>query len=68
MSLLDLITEPDKVTHTKIWANIAYAAGTWKFIMANVNSDVWFIYLGVVGASQVASKLISFKYKGGQNG
>lgn len=68
MRFLDLITEPDGVTisHTKVWSNIAYAAGTWKFIVADVNSDVWLIYLGVVGSAQVASKYLSLRYQSGQ--
>jgi hypothetical protein len=67
MHLMDLIVEPDGVTlsHTKVWSNIAYLAGTYKFITADVNADIWLIYLGVVGSAQVASKYLSLKYKGG---
>ena len=69
MKLSDLVTETDRVTlsHTKIWSNIAYLAGTWKFLTSDVNSDIWLIYLGVVGSAQVASKYLSLKYKGGNN-
>lgn len=67
MKLKDLITEPngETLSHTKVWSNIAYAAGTWKFITSDVNADIWLIFLGVVGSAQVASKYLSLKYKGG---
>lgn len=69
MKITDLITESDNDTlsHTKIWANIAYFAGTYKFITADVNADIWLIYLGVVGSAQVASKYLSLRYQGAKN-
>lgn len=64
MKLKELITdEAGKLSHSKIWANIAYAAGTVKFIMLpDPSSDVWMAYLGIVGGAAVASKLIQMKY------
>lgn len=69
MKFTDLVTEPDNVTlsHTKVWANIAYFAGTYKFIVTDVSSDIWLIYLGVVGSAQVASKYLSLRYQGAKN-
>jgi len=68
MNLKDLITnESDKLSHTKVWANIAYAAATYKFMFSVVTPDIWLIFLGIVGAHGVASKAISVAYKGGNN-
>lgn len=65
MALKDLITDANGKTlsHTKIWSNIAYLAGTYKFIIADVNADIWLIYLGIVGSATVASKYLSLRYK-----
>jgi hypothetical protein len=64
MNLKDLITnETGKISHSKVWANLAYAAGTIKFIMLpDPSSDVWMAYLGIVGGASIASKLITMKY------
>lgn len=69
MKLKDLITdsaEPDRMSHTKLWANVAYATATVVFALqaykGSLNADVWLIYLGVVGAHSAASKLIGMKY------
>jgi hypothetical protein len=55
-------------SHTKIWANIAYACATVAFLRMALFSDtpadseIWLIYLGVVGTHSVSSKLLSLKY------
>lgn len=69
MKMLNLITDAGGkvLSHTKVWSNIAYAAGTYKFITTDVNADIWLIFLGVVGSAQVASKYLSLKYKGGSD-
>ena len=69
MALKDIITNIEgKISQTKIWSNIAYAAGTYKFIiLPEPSADVWLAYLGIVGGAALASKLISMKY-GGNNG
>ena len=61
----DVISTADgKVCHSKLWCNIAYLAGTIKFIMIpNPTADIWMAYLGIVGSAAVASKYISMKYK-----
>ena len=57
-------TTEGKVSHTKLWSNIAYLAGTIKFIMIpNPTADIWMAYLGIVGSAAMASKFISMKYK-----
>jgi len=64
----DLITDSGtgQLSHTKIWANVAYASATVGFLYAvykgTATSDIWFVYLGIVGASATASKLLSLKF------
>ena len=68
MELKDLIKDSatGDMSHTKLWANIAYASGTAAFLYAAVkgtaSGDIWLIYLGVVGASATASKFLSLKF------
>lgn len=66
MKAIDLVTDADgkNLSHTKVWSNIAYAAGTFKFVTTDVSADIWLIFLGVVGSAQIASKYLSLKYKG----
>ena len=69
MNLKQLVTnESGALSHSKIWANIAYFAGTVKFILIpDPSADIWMAYLGIVGSASVASKLIQMKY-GANNG
>jgi len=62
----DIITNVEgKVSHSKLWCNIAYLAGTIKFIMIpEPSADIWMAYLGIVGGAAIASKFISMKYSG----
>lgn len=70
MRLSDLITDAGtgQLSHTKLWANVAYAAATWAIInaavMAELSPDLLLIYLGIVGASATASKFLSLRYGG----
>lgn len=74
MAWKDLITDAGsgQLSHTKIWANIAYAAGTWAFIWQVYKRDLTdmllFAYLGCVAGASLASKVISYKYVGKTNG
>ena len=64
MAGLDIITNPatGKVSHSKLWANIACAAATYKFIVAaDAPSEIWAIYLGIVGGYAVARSYVSVK-------
>ena len=64
MSLLDVFKNPKtgKWSHSKIWANVACGAANYKFLMAQeVPSEIWLIYLGVVGGYAVARSLVSVK-------
>ncbi|MGV3581886.1 MAG: hypothetical protein ACO1N8_06240 [Methylophilus sp.] len=64
----DLFIDPGtgQLSHTKIWANIAYCAATFAFCFmtykGTATAEIWFIYLGVLGTHSAASKLISLKY------
>lgn len=68
MKLSDLIKDAGtgQMSHTKLWANVAYAVGTLAFgYMVHVNTataEIWLIYLGGIGASATLSKLLSLKY------
>jgi hypothetical protein len=69
MTLSDLVVDsqdPNRISHTKLWSNIAYAAATAVFIVqawkGTLQPDVWFIYLGIVGTHTTASKFLSMKY------
>lgn len=68
MKLLELITDANQKTlsHTKLWANIAYSAATFAFIklawLGQASFEVWCSYLGCVAGASTASKLISLKY------
>jgi uncharacterized membrane protein HdeD (DUF308 family) len=53
-------------SHTKLWANAAYASGTASFLWGAFHGgqpgEIWIIYLGIVGASATASKFLSLRY------
>ena len=64
MAVLDIIRNPatGKMSHSKLWANIACAAGTYKFlILPNPSVEVWAVYLGIVGGYAVARSFVSVK-------
>ncbi|AOJ10583.1 hypothetical protein [Burkholderia mayonis] len=54
MHIADLITgHDDKLSHAKLWPNIASAVATAMFVYQGVTKqltfDTWLIYLGCVG-------------------
>lgn len=64
MGLLDIIKNPatGKVSHSKLWTNIACAAATYKFVIApDAPSEIWAIYLGIIGGYGVARSYVSVK-------
>lgn len=72
MNIKDLITDdanPDRISHTKLWSNIAHLTATAVFIKqawANtLDYDIWLIYLGIVGAQGAAMAFLS-RGKGSQ--
>ncbi|STQ91384.1 hypothetical protein [Iodobacter fluviatilis] len=70
MPLSDLITNPQtkRLSHSKLWANVACAASTAVFIKqgwaGTLSSEGWLVYLGVVGGYAVARHWLATR-KGG---
>jgi ABC-type phosphate/phosphonate transport system permease subunit len=69
MKMKELITGTDgKLSHTKIWSNIANATSTWIVIkmafLGTLTPDIFMIYLIFVGASRLGSEFIARKYGG----
>lgn len=70
MRILELITDAGtgQISHTKLWTNIAYFCATLAFMHVTLfatnpaDPEIWLIYLGIVGAHNVASKVLSMKY------
>ena len=68
---LELITDygTNQLSHTKLWTHVAYFAATLAFLRITLFSDtpaeseIWLIYLGIVGTHNVASKILSLKYR-----
>lgn len=49
-------------SHTKIWASIACAAATWKFIhIPEPSAEIWTAYLGLVGGYALGRRWIAAK-------
>lgn len=70
MGFLDIVKNPatGKVSHSKLWANIACAAATYKFVAApEMPSEIWAIYLGIVGGYAVARSFVSVKRQEAEN-
>lgn len=68
--LSGLITNPatGKISHSKLWANVAAGAATYKFIALPVlDADIWIAYLGLVGGYAVARKWLSTRTKETKN-
>ena len=64
MALLDILRNPatGKISHSKVWANIACGAATYKFVMLpEPSSEIWAVYLGIVGGYAVARAMVSVK-------
>ena len=64
MRILDIFKNPatGNVLHSKLWANVACAAGTFKFVMLpDPSAEIWAVYLGIVGGYAVARSLVSVK-------
>lgn len=64
MGIFDIFKNPatGKVSHSKLWANVACAAGTYKFlILPDPSVEVWAVYLGIVGGYAVARSFVSVK-------
>ena len=67
MNWSDLILTPKgNISHTKLWANVAYAVATTVILYQTfhgvVTWELLLAYLGTVGASAAAHKLFALKY------
>lgn len=67
MDFRDLILTPKgNISHTKFWANVAYAVATYIMLrMAQTGSVTWELllaYMGTVGGVAAAHKLFALKY------
>ena len=59
---IDLFTNPQtgKLSHTRLWANVASAVTTYQFIRLNTDDwELWLVYLGCVGGYAVARKFLA---------
>lgn len=55
-----------QLSHSKLWANVAAAAATYKFIaLPDLDAEIWVAYLGIVGGYAVAMKWIAAKHENG---
>ncbi|MCD0491390.1 hypothetical protein [Chromobacterium violaceum] len=76
MTLGDLIKNPatGRLSHSKLWANIACAVGSGMFIYQGVagtlSYEIWLVYMGSVGGYSAARSWIATRRdaKGGGNG
>ena len=66
----ELITDAGTglLSHTKLWTHVAYCAATVAFLRLVFSDtppglDIWLTYLGIVGGHNIASKVISMKFK-----
>lgn len=73
MAMRDLICDhvTGHVSHTKLWANIAYATATvvfahigWQATPSDGLSMLFFVYLATIGGNQLANTWISSRLKG----
>ncbi|MGE9658475.1 hypothetical protein ABX022_01855 [Snodgrassella alvi] len=54
--------ETGQLSHSKLWANVAAGAATYKFIaLPDCDAEIWIAYLGIVGGYAVAMKWIAAK-------
>ena len=67
MTLSELFTNPatGRLSHSKLWANVACATATGMFvyqgIVGQLTTDTWLVYLGVVGGYSAARSWIATK-------
>ncbi len=64
MRIFDIFKNPATggISHSKLWADVACAAGTFKFVMLpDPSAEIWAVYLGIVGGYAVARSLVSVK-------
>ena len=60
--LLELLTNPvtNRLSHTRLWANVASLVATIQFIRLNTDDwELWLVYLASVGGYAVARKFLA---------
>ena len=60
--LLELFTNPatNRLSHTRLWANVASLVATIQFIRLNTDDwELWLVYLASVGGYAVARKFLA---------
>lgn len=62
-----------KASHTKFWANVAYASATicflhFEWFAPEPNIELWLVYLGTVAGAASVSKLLSLRYNANYTG
>jgi hypothetical protein len=69
VKLSDLVTSntgSGRLSHTKLWSNIAYGVATYAMVRltnaGTLSAEMLLVYLGAVGASATASKVIAARY------
>lgn len=71
MKASELISSGGKVSHNKVWSNIAYGLASMAFVYEVLHDQdtewLWLIYLGVVGGSQLVDKMLTLRYGGKVN-
>lgn len=63
--------DPSSISHTRFWSNMAYFVATITFVKLNFReseyiTELWLIYLGIIGGNASINKYISMKYGGNQ--
>ena len=67
MNVSDLFTNPatGRLSHSKLWANVACAVAPAMFIQqgwrGTLGADIWLAYLGTVGGYSAARSWIATK-------
>lgn len=68
MEFADLFRTPgtNRLSHTRLWANIGYATATgcviWQTAIKQLTAELLLIYLVAVGTSAGLSKFLSLRY------
>jgi len=66
-----ITTNNDRVSQSKIWANVGSAVATWVIIYMTLHDrmtwEIFFAYLGTVAGFTQISKFLSYKYGAVQN-
>lgn len=68
--LLELFANPttNRLSHTRLWANVASLLATIQFIRLNTDDwELWLVYLASVGGYAVARKFLTSRDNASQS-